>query len=297
MPDRRIADVPVPPGQDRRRVGGVDWEEGPNVPAAAVFMAKEDVLLFRHTASVAVRFRVRVRMQQADGRIAYQEFEQLTVADRTPQQVTFDPGEGFLLSAAVEPIAGSFMHGQVFVELALLRGLTSAAVVTAALLSEYLQPSFPKGWPAGRVLSSVEGPGVVRAVQGADPAAGVEPSITVPTGARWRVLAFSAQLVTDATAANRFPMFEVNDPTLAANVYRAAPAAAQAASLTQAYQVGPHGVVAAVVNGLVMMPSPVELHVFAGQILRFTTTNIQAGDNWTAPLAIVEEWLETQTQA
>lgn len=280
-----------------RVTGEVPWSRGPNVPASALYVAVEDTLVVRSVAAVVVRLAVRLRLQQDDGRIAFQVFDVTTTADREPQTVAFNPGEGYLLSVTVEPLAGSFRHGQVFAEVGLLRGLTTNAVITHALISDYVQPSLPRGWPGGVLRSSADGPGVIRAVVGANPAAGVAPTITVPTGARWRVLAFGATLVTDATVANRFPHFEVFDPGAAGVVFRGAPVVAQAASLTVYHQAAPLGAGLTTTDGVQLHQAPIGLLATALQVLRFTTTNLQAADDWGIPVAIVEEWLETETQA
>lgn len=124
-------------------------------------------------------------------------------------------------------------------------------------------------------------------VIGADPAAGVEISDAVPAGKQWRLISVLLQLVTNATVANRRPHVIVDD---GANVFhRRASNATQAASLTQNYLFAGEGPEAAVRGTYVADPLPVQ-EIPAGARIKTVTENLQAGDNYGAPLYYVEEF-------
>jgi hypothetical protein len=111
-----------------------------------------------------------------------------------------------------------------------------------------------------------------------DPAAGAAPSLAVPAGEVWEVVSVYAQLVTDATVANRLARLQLGDGT-ATYLDLAAPAV-QAASLTHRYAWVQHGSAYAV--GLAQVATIPRLVLAAGWTVAIATDNLAAGDNWTA---------------
>lgn len=132
--------------------------------------------------------------------------------------------------------------------------------------------------PEGRVLI---------ATAGDDPAAGAEVSITVPGRAVWRVLAFRAVLVTDATVTNRQVSLLVDNSETV--FWQVAAGAVQTASLTVRYSAAP-GIAgdAQVAGGVVVLPLP-PLTLLPGWRIRTSTVALQAGDDWGAPVLYVQE--------
>jgi hypothetical protein len=89
----------------------------------------------------------------------------------------------------------------------------------------------PLAFPGVPIASPLDGGGALRSIAGTTPGAGAEISETVPTGARWELLAFQATFVTSAAAANRVPQLTLDDGTTV--YFRLGAALNQAASLTQ----------------------------------------------------------------
>lgn len=146
----------------------------------------------------------------------------------------------------------------------------------------------PKGLDA-QAGRRVIGTGEIEVIAGTDPAAGIEISQTVPTGFAWRLLAVTATLVTSAVAANREASLVLDDGT---NIFARIPTSQNhAASLTR--RVGWfHGATpAAVVTDTTLQAGlPNDVILGAGFRVRIITTNLDAGDNWSAPILLVERF-------
>jgi hypothetical protein len=136
---------------------------------------------------------------------------------------------------------------------------------------------------------STEGPGLIRSITGATPAAGAEISETVPAGARWELLAFHTSFVTSAGVANRNPRLIIDDGT---NIYaRSATATTIAASLspTLSFAQG-YGAPTSTASGEFQLSLPIGLRLTAGHRLRTATISLQAADQYSAIQYLVREW-------
>jgi hypothetical protein len=139
------------------------------------------------------------------------------------------------------------------------------------------------------VFGKSEGPGTLRSVAGAAPAAGADISDTVPTGARWQLLSFATSLTTSGTVANRAPLWTFDD---GANVvYRVSGNINQTASTTWNYD-GMQGfgtpLIAQVLALAVALPANNRLG--SGYRIKTVTGAIQAADQWAATQYSVLEW-------
>lgn len=211
-------------------------------------------------------------------------------SDRTAVETLIDLGEGFLLNVAIRATTGAPRRGQVYAILEVVRGLGATVQAVGVLWEGYVTATTPAGWPGTPASSSSEGPGVIRAVSGTNQGAGTDWTETVPTNARWRLLGLRTLLSTDATVANRFARFHVDDGTNV--IWHSDPPAAQTASLTWAYAVGDGSPRLAVVDLAANWAMPRDLHLMGGFRLRAATVNLQAGDDWERPELLVEELIE-----
>lgn len=124
---------------------------------------------------------------------------------------------------------------------------------------------------------------------GSNPAANTEWSETVPTGKLWRILAIRATLVTDANAANRRVGVTITDGTN--TVFKSNDESTQAASLTHSYNIAPQeGHAVADVEHYTPLPIAQSFLVPGGFVIASTTVSRQAGDDWGAPVFMVEEF-------
>jgi hypothetical protein len=128
-----------------------------------------------------------------------------------------------------------------------------------------------------------------RVVVGADPPPGQEWSVTVPGGAVWEVLSITAVLTTDATVTSRGPRAVMDDGSV---IFAAAETnSAHPASTSRRYVWIPDlgTVYIGTSSALVHVPLP-RLTLLPGHRIRSFTYNMQAGDNWEAPVLYVAEY-------
>ena len=158
-------------------------------------------------------------------------------------------------------------------------------------MAGYVTDAGTQAWPNGKIESSVEGPGLIRSITGTNPAAGVEISETVPTGARWRLLSIFFGLTTDATAATRIIQITLNDGTTDITTIQAF--RTQTASISLSYYFNLLGPDRTNLTGAseVMQTLP-EVLLMAGYKVKTNSYNIQAGDDFAVPQILVEEWIE-----
>lgn len=177
-------------------------------------------------------------------------------------------------------------RGVCFVRITLQGGGRQLALLAQGYVSDSENLSFPNG----PIKGSLEGPGLMRSITGTDPAAGINVSETVPTGARWRLHTLHAVLVTDATVSNRTSFISISDGTNLVGVHGALQA--QAASNTFRYSLSPTLAKGDNSAGYITIGFPPFLLLPAGYIIATITANLQAGDNWGAPQMLVEEWIQ-----
>lgn len=176
-------------------------------------------------------------------------------------------------------------RGELFVKIYLR---VNGAIV-ALLMSGYVCDTSKFSYPGSNVENSTDGHGLIRSVTGTNPAAGAEISETVPTGARWRLIAVRFALANDATVANRNPRYIVDDGTNILIV--PASTIQQTASAAYSYNVSSFGanVTPAYSSDFnIMLP---EVIMNEGWRFRTNTIGIQAGDDYGAPQLLVEEWI------
>jgi hypothetical protein len=128
-------------------------------------------------------------------------------------------------------------------------------------------------------------------LNGTDPAAGAEVAETVPPGARWELLDFYVQLVTDATVATRRAGLFFDDGTNP--YYRSPQPGSLAASLTMDnYWAQGSALETAPLTDVSVANLAAGHRLLAGHRVRTATNNLKAGDNLGQPRYVVREWLE-----
>lgn len=266
------------------------WKRLGLSPDAGLFVQRDDQLFIRTRASLAVRVNVAVRLQQADdGRIVPQLFDLVTVADRSEQMALFGMAEGYLLGAAGFTVDAAMEEGAVFLEAGIIRGGAGVIARVQVLFSGYLGQTDALSWPGVVHEGAHAAIGRVRLILGADPAAGAESVETVPAGAHWELWTWRASLVTNATVAARRVHLVLDD---GANIILDLAADTdQTASLTRNYNMARWGFAPTGTGTELYIPAPFSIHLEAGYRIRTLTTNLQAGDNWSAPRYQVLEQL------
>lgn len=214
--------------------------------------------------------------------------------DRSTKTENYKLGGGALLNLVIFASTGSPRIGQTYASARIIRGLSSVTVLLGALLGGYVTAAQPLAYPGSPVESSISGGGYLRSFYGSDPAPGAQVSETVPTGARWEVISFSADLATDGTVATRRPHVLFDDSFF--TFMRSANPGTSPASNNQRFFWG-QGLshettisVAAPQAGLLTNVS-----LLAGHRVTTSIDAAGANDNWSAPLLVVKEWLEVQS--
>jgi hypothetical protein len=145
-------------------------------------------------------------------------------------------------------------------------------------------------WPNTNIIPSVPDEiGNVRAIASADPAAGVECSITVPTLVIWRVLAVRVQLVAAAAAASRRVHLVFTRATT--GIIDCFSSVDQIISETKVYSAYPsQGNLSLTNDNDIIIPIPNNIILREADTITTETFNINAGDNFGVMTALVEEF-------
>lgn len=243
--------------------------------------------VYSSVASLIVRFSGHFR--KANGEVQVYSHDIVPTSDRVVTSLTRSFQEGFLLSCIATIVSGNANRGQCYVRARVQSGEGAAAIPLHRVLAGYATDDFSPSFPYGIVEGPLEGAGMIRSVAGTNPAAGVEVSETVPTGARWRILSLTCQLVNDATVGNRQVFLIIDDGTTTLAIVGFL--ANQTANATDLYSWSNWGASNALSALGINFPLPA-FPLMAGWRIRTSTGTFQAGDNWGAPALMVEEWLE-----
>jgi hypothetical protein len=203
-------------------------------------------------------------------------------------------GEGYLLSVTAIAEAGT-NRGDTFVRVALARGPGTFGIPMRGafqlLFCDYVTTTTPAGWPGGRILSPLEGPGWVRSVQVGNPIAGGEWAFVTPANRRVAMRSFSAVFAAAVAVANRNINIIVDDGanTVWQDDVSVAVTTGQTVIVSGAQTNAPAGVVTTTLfvvlpPGLMMEPA---------WRMRSSTGNIQGADQWSSIWLNMEEWIDT----
>jgi hypothetical protein len=262
-------------------------------PPTNLYVDPDDRLYVEHISRfVGLTFHVAARVLKPGGagEIIHHEFELTTdEAGATFLFEVFPLLEGFLLGVAVHPTVLVTGPGELYVLVGLLRGTDVRQSATQILCAGYVVGPTAPSWPAGGIESTQSGRGATFTYLTGDPGAGAEVSHTVFDNRRAELRCMQFTLLTDATVANRRVLVEV---VRGGNVlFRTAAAVLQTASLTFNYNVAPWGESGDNRNGEILVNYPAGILLSAGDIIRTTTPGLQAGDNYSAALVTMEDWL------
>jgi hypothetical protein len=260
-------------------------------PPAMQYIGPEDLLLVQSMNSHATtRVEVRGRLLLPDNTVQPIRYVHTPNRDRSSRADAIPVGGGYLLSLMAVPDAVDVRRGQCFVTLGLTSGAATSNPATHVLAQDYLSSSEAMGWPGSPVHGSAEGVGNLRVIVGTQPAVGQEIDETVPTNARWRAIAMTAELVTSAAVGNRIVTLRAVTPGGVAagwvSIY------SHPAATLGDYVFGNTQSRQANAFGAVLVEIPPYIPLLQGWELETFTSGLQAGDQWSAPVLWVEEWLE-----
>lgn len=260
-------------------------------PPSMLYMAAEDVLFLRAlTGSTGQTLQCQGRWMRPDGVVVPFQYQLVLPSNRTTVGLTMALGEGYLLSACVTIITPGSALTQTFALLFLQRPGPSAAGFVQLLTAGTLRVNGFLTYPGGRADLPTDGKGYMRSVQQANPGAGADWTMVVPTNARWRLNSLNAQLATAVAAATRIPQFIIDDGV---NIlYAVEPVTGEIASSTEQYSLGPGASTTDGAGTASVLPAPDGIYLFGGWRIRTVTAAIQAADQWSNIFASVEEWID-----
>lgn len=259
-------------------------------PPALEYLTRDDQLLVELWNPIsAATITISIRTMDPDGTITPQVYALVgPTVGATASTLLIQGVEGFLLSCNISSTATQ--RGQCFVKVRMQRGMGTSDVTRGGVICQgYAWTNEDLCYPNSRPFSPLEGRGNMRVIQGNTPAAGVEISDTVPLGVHWIVRAVEFQLVASATVATRLPALLVDD---GANViWRGLPGTSVTAGQTFLCSYANGNTVFSNASNTFIAPFPAEFRIRPGFRLRTLTTAIQAGDQFSAIVYYVEEFI------
>jgi len=256
-----------------------------------LYLTGEDNLRLTTIGAVAgVTIVMEGRLVTMDGRVVPLAERHTPNSNYTAATQIFGLSEGTLTNVQLRASSAGLLGGGVWCVLEIVRGGGSNAQALGTLLQGYATTNGRLAWPGSLILPATFGAGRIRSITGTDPAANVEISETVPAGVRWRLVAFSASLTTDANVAARDVRLVIDDGTT--TLLQLPADQTQAASLTIRYTAIAGAPIATPRNTGAVITLPRDLLLSPGYRIATLTASRQVGDNWTAPQYEVEEFIE-----
>jgi hypothetical protein len=187
-------------------------------------------------------------------------------------------------------VGSSLTRGQSFARAVFIRGGATSQQQSAMLFADYVSALQPAGWPWGRTVNPIEGPGWRHSVQVANPAAGVDWSLVCGASQRLTPISFSATFAAAVAAGNRAINIIVDD---GANIVWQDDLGV---NVTASQTVSVNGSTAPVATGItatqLFVTIPPGTILAAPWRVRSSTGGIQAADQWSNIWFQVDDQLE-----
>lgn len=279
-----------PPFQSQTRVPIVHFATRDVSPPSEVYVTINDYLLVNAWNSAPNgQLEIMYKLLRADGQIVVMHDTQYISSDRSQNEFKYALPEGFLLCVTIGGSVVRLLRGQCFASVAVARtdGLNEWRYQT--IVCDYITKGQPVCWPGGRIVSSVEGSGLVHLVADNIGSSATLYTLTPPTNARWRLIAVYGLLTTSAVVGNREPWVQIDsggNSVLGLYTSVTTPASTFMNAFIAQFGAQPANVVPSVYFNLpagVYLTNTVDLSLHC---------NSFAGDTWNPVTALVEEWIE-----
>lgn len=212
-------------------------------------------------------------------------FSAVTDGLSSPQTFTFAIPDIPIMVSVLSDTSG-LLQGQCFATLALMAN----SDVLNTLCSGFIYGGKGISWPSQNIADQTPGRGLIFTEDTADPAAGSNFSINVPTGETWRIHAIQFRFVTSATVASRRVRVRATTGQLGFGIVSLIQTD-QTASTTLDYSCAPYGqMVDEIDSSDAFIIIPNELWVVSGGSISSSIRNIQAGDQVSNVELIVEKF-------
>jgi len=259
-------------------------------PPSRVYLSAQDTFLVQWFANfVGPQITVRGRLLKPDGSIV--PFQQTfpTASPFTSNGGTFKLAEGFLLSLSVQNDNQNNFSQWCYCTVDLQRPAQGPTAPFDRLAQGYVNGSnLTMAWPQSSLRLPDSGQGTPRVWIGTMPAAGSEISETVPTGVRWKLKSFDAFLNTSVAAATRQPYVQIRNASGQQIITMGSPATVGAAG-TLELMVSQFGVNWGTILSTIFFALP-DVYLEQGWKITTGTGGLQAGDQYTAPVILVNEY-------
>jgi hypothetical protein len=263
-------------------------------PPSILYVDVDDQLVLQSASNQGAEVvTVNVRLLLPNGRLEDMQFVTRPAGTRTPLVQKFSLAQGYILSVSAA-CAVAVTRGQTFLRISTQRAASGAGNPAQMLFADYVTTQAASAYPNGRVLSPTEGPGWIHPISSSAPGAGADFVFQSVNNQRLRIIEAFAQLTTSAAVANRNIQIEVLHSASVVQILSAL--ASVAASTTANVTLVPLNPYTGVNPNDLLIPIPPALTLagFTGAVgtIQSLTTNLQAGDQWSALTVLVEELLE-----
>lgn len=260
-------------------------------PAQFYLTGEDQLRIVSACALTGVTIEIRARIADFEGETKAEKWTHIPFTNRSVRTEDFPLGTGSLLNVTAFASGATPRIGQAYVQIQLIRGFGTGALVLGTILGGYVTSTQAMGWPGSPIQHSLESGGYTRTINGSAPAAGVDINETVPTGAEWQLLMLQAQLTTAAGGTNRIPVLNLAPDGTQLSVSATPTTVAPSASGTFNWNIG-MPLAVQVQPGINIGGLPTEIRMHAGGSFFIQTSALAAGDQWSAPRYLVREWLE-----
>lgn len=266
---------------------------GAGPPASALYVRADDSLLVRVGTfeNLAQGILLEARVLRPNGTIT--PFERLftPAANRVYTSSIFTLGEGWLLAFAFDLQGQISRRGATWATVALQRLSGALGVPHQVLFQNYLLKGHRQGWPGSPIITSIEGPGLLRPLITGTPGAGQEIGGSSQTNARLRLVCITFTLTTSVTVANRVVSITITDDSSRTQVKCSAPNL-QAASSTVLYSAYIAAAQTTGFGGGRNIALPDRAWILPNWTWQTVTDQLQVGDQYTAAAFTQEELAE-----
>jgi hypothetical protein len=260
-------------------------------PSSFYVTGEDNLRIVSVNAVVGVSLKLQWRLADSRGVAVPNSVDHTPNTDRTLRHEEYTLGVGQLLNVTVFASAGSPNIGQTYVLVQLVRGSGSAAIVLGTLLGGYVTTTQALGFPGSPIVSSTSAEPAVRLINGTTPPAGVDFSEQCPTGARWQLLSLAAKLQTSAVAATRSPALWFARGTSVGATYIPV-STVGATEIWRLCWASGSGSGGTSVSFTAHTGIGAQQLLTGGDYFQSVVTGMQAGDQWSAVVYYVREWLE-----
>jgi hypothetical protein len=187
--------------------------------------------------------------------------------------------------------SGAPISGQTFVQLSLIQGFTGATMPLGTLIQGYVTSQQVLAWPGTPLQNSLDGGGYVRGFFNAAPGVGNNPTLAVPTNARWELVSILANLTTDATVGSRWP-FIFATSGVGGEIVVPSPADQGASETLQFIWAEGMPLAALFRPGVILGGLPSRYPLLSGNTLSVNGGILGPADSWGAQSLVVREWID-----